>query len=101
MELATKLLLKRTPSLAMRSILGVRMNELSYALIVWYEWSSDMMKSMFIGFCSLTHEVIKGNVSALLKVISNIFLLIFFMKVIIQITKIVKRTEVIEPFHSV
>src|SRR5574344_192277 len=50
MELATKLLAKSTPSLAMRSILGVWMNRLSYALIVCNEWSSVIIKTIFSGF---------------------------------------------------
>ena len=67
-EFATKLFVKRRPSAAMRSIFGVRMKVVSYALIVWYEWSSHIMKRIFIGsfgFSSATpQDVTSGNTAA-------------------------------------
>ena len=43
MELTAKQWLKRMPSLARRSILGVWLTRLPYALIAWAAWSSLMM----------------------------------------------------------
>ena len=67
-ELATKLFVKRRPSAAMRSILGVRINVVSYALIVWYEWSSHIIKRIFIGsfgFSSAApQDATSGNTAA-------------------------------------
>ena len=49
-EFATKLFVNRAPSSAIRSMWGVRIYRRSYALMVWYEWSSHMMYTTFSGF---------------------------------------------------
>jgi len=67
-ELATKDSLKITPSSAIRSMFGVPISELPYALIARSEWSSDMMKRM-LGRASLPSST-ESVVQAAMTIIS-------------------------------